>query len=295
MRIGALGSRGGVGSGGALGSVVSYDPAAVAIFNAFTVPPTTARKQLINTCVVSLKTAGVWQLLDCLWFMDAADSQAAAINWINPATFTLTNVGSMSFIADRGFTGNGSSSYLNTGYVPSTAGLGLALNDAHYSGWSLTAAAAGSANRIIGNVASTTGRSLILPRNTGDLVTGLVNGSSGTTISNASTQGHFLANRAASNATTIYKDGASIGTTADASNSLPTQAVTLGRDTTNFASLQLAGASIGRSLTSGLVTALYNAMLAYHQGTGAVAAFLFSVGGMALYGADGLQLYNPVI
>ena len=64
-----------------------YDAATEAIAAAFTTPPTTARKNLIDAAVVALKSAGVWTKLDALYLFAAADSQAAIINWKAPGTY----------------------------------------------------------------------------------------------------------------------------------------------------------------------------------------------------------------
>lgn len=109
---------------------VTYDPDAQAIFNAFTTPPTTARKGLINTEVLCEKAAGSWALEDAYWFPAAADSQAATINWRNPASFTLTLINGPTFTTDRGFKGNGTTSYTSTTYNPATAGGNYVQNSA---------------------------------------------------------------------------------------------------------------------------------------------------------------------
>src|SRR5262252_6152224 len=71
----------------------AYDSASLAIFAAFSTPPDTTRKGVIDTCVRALKSAGVWTKLDVLYLFAAADSQAARVNWKNPGTYdgTATN------------------------------------------------------------------------------------------------------------------------------------------------------------------------------------------------------------
>jgi hypothetical protein len=95
-----------------------YLALALAIFAAFTTPPTTARKEIINNVVADLVLSGVWNELDVLHVYAAADSQAALINWKSPGTFNGTLFNAPAFAADRGFTGNGSNAYISTGYTP---------------------------------------------------------------------------------------------------------------------------------------------------------------------------------
>ena len=99
--------RGGWGPGllgngqGTVGAGSSYDAATEAIAAAFTTPPTTARKDLIDAAVVALKAAGVWAKLDALYAFAAADSQAAMINWKHPGTYNATEVNAPTFTADQ--------------------------------------------------------------------------------------------------------------------------------------------------------------------------------------------------
>lgn len=79
-------------------------------------PPTAARKNLISKTIRALKTAGIWDKLDVLYLLAAADSQAALLNW-KGATYDATNNGA-AFTADRGFTGDGAADYISTGYEP---------------------------------------------------------------------------------------------------------------------------------------------------------------------------------
>lgn len=272
----SFGRMGGMGRGfGRLGSPLGggavYDPAAQAIFAAFTTPPTTARKAIINTCVLALKAAGIWSSFDLLYFTAAADGQAARINWVNPGTFTLTAVNSPAFVADRGFTGDGAASYLDPGFTPSTNAVQWTLNSSHISGRSLTSIGAGSnAQRLVGNSATTTARSVLIPWNASNQVSGLLNDLSGSTIANSTSLGDFIVNRSAAGARQIYVNGSSIGSDATASIALPPNALYFGRDTTNFASLQIASLSAGASLSSGQVSAFYSARQAYLQAIGAV-------------------------
>lgn len=247
----------------------SFTPAANVLFAAMTTPPTQARKILINNLIVSLQNAGVWTLLDALYLLAAADSQAATLNWVAPATFTLTPTGSPTFTTDRGFTGNGSTAYLDTAYTPSTAGKGMTLNDGHIAGWSLSNLAAATTNRLVGNAIATTGRTLLVPRNVGDICSPLVNDTGGLSVASTSTLGHFIANRSSATALQVYNNGTQLGAIVSASVSLATVPVCFLRDTTNFASLQVASGSIGRSLTAPQAAAFYNAQLTYLQAVGA--------------------------
>lgn len=120
-----------------------YLPEASALFARMTTPPSTARKALINTLIGSLIDAGVWSESDCIYVMAAHDAQAARLNWIADQ-YNLTPVNSPTFTTDRGYAGDGSTSYLNTGFAP---GNGKALqDDHHFALWNRTNVAANVAN-----------------------------------------------------------------------------------------------------------------------------------------------------
>ena len=114
---------------------------AEAIVDEFDNEPDDTRKELIDDCVGALKTAGVWSKTDVLYVLAAHHEQAGRINWKNPGTLTASLVNAPSFVADQGFTGNGRSSYLNTGYNPTAFAGQLTLNSAHIGVWSNTDAA----------------------------------------------------------------------------------------------------------------------------------------------------------
>lgn len=97
-----------------------YSAEASALFARITTPPSDARKVLINNLIVSLKTAGVWAKLDAFYVLAAADAQSSLLNWVS-TSYNLTAVNSPTFVIDRHYVGDGSTSYLSTGFNPTTA------------------------------------------------------------------------------------------------------------------------------------------------------------------------------
>ena len=89
--------------------------------------PKADQQALQNTLLKSLKTAGIWDKLDLFYvFASDGDSDFATLNWKAPSNFRISKVSSPTFTTDTGFSGNGTSSYLDTDYIPT--------NDAtHYS------------------------------------------------------------------------------------------------------------------------------------------------------------------
>lgn len=106
---------------------VSYSAEALAIFSKWDslgTSATTSRKTLVNNTIAALKTAGIWDELDCLFLWSAHSQNAALVDWKNPSTrlATVTNDYAGAFVADGYFKGNGSNFRINTGYNPGDGG-----------------------------------------------------------------------------------------------------------------------------------------------------------------------------
>lgn len=100
---------------------------------AMSVAPNNLRKGYIARFIGALYAASVWSKIDAMWVLAAHDEQAGRLNWKSPGSFTLTAVNSPTFTTDRGFAGNGSSSYLDTGWDRGMNGVQFTQNDAHIS------------------------------------------------------------------------------------------------------------------------------------------------------------------
>jgi hypothetical protein len=122
-----MAASGGIASG--------LDPDAVTLIAAMDVTPNAARQQLISDHIVQLKADGVWALLDTYYVMAAHHEQASRLNWKSPGDFTLTANGGITFTTDRGWQGDGSTGYLDTGWIPATHGVNYALNNASFGAY----------------------------------------------------------------------------------------------------------------------------------------------------------------
>jgi hypothetical protein len=252
-----------------------FDPDAEAIFAAFTTPPDDTRKGLINDFVLALKAGDVWDALDCLYVFAAADSQAARVNWRAPGTFIPALIGAPVFTPDRGFTGDGVTAALNTGFAPATAGGLYALNSAHVSARSLSNIAAGATNRLFAQSANDgVSRVLAVVRDGSGNLNSFINslGTGADPVALPTTLGHFITSRTAAAVTQRYHNGASLGVSDDVSTALPTPNITFLADGHSVVAsvLQVASGSIGGALDAAQAAALVAADLAYMQAVGAV-------------------------
>ena len=247
-----------------------YSAEASALFARMTTQPDVTRKGAINTLIGALKTAGVWTKLDALYLLAAADAQSARLNWVQNA-YNLSAVSSPTFLADRGYTGDGASSYLDSGFDPTTApGAKFTQNSGSIGLWIGTDVSS-SGQSDIGN-----SRSSINSRNTTTAVM-TMNRSAGPsfTISPVTSVGLSSWSRRASTDAEGYKNGVSIGTEATASSTLSVlYFFLLGRATTGNvlgspSTRRSQAAFWGSGLTTAEHLALYNALAAYMTAIGA--------------------------
>jgi hypothetical protein len=264
---------------GALGASLmsgGFEAEAAKLFARFTTAPTGARKTLINNLIRSLKQAGIWSKLDAFYVMAAADAQAAQRNWIADA-YNLTPTNSPTFTADQGYQGNGTSSYLATGFTPSSApSPKLVQNSASLGVWSRTNIAENAVD--IGAKGSNPGTqdSTIMIRNSSNQFLNRLNiiAGGGYSPANASSVGLFVAVRPDASNLIDYVNGAVIGTGAVASAVVATIEFNIGVRNDNgtfnaYSTKQYAAALIGSSLSAAENSALYAALNTYLTAVGA--------------------------
>lgn len=249
-----------------LGGRPSFEPEALALFARMSSPPASDRAVLINALIKSLKTDGVWAKLDALYLLAAAETQVSRLNWIG-GVHDLSAVNGPTFALDRGYTGNGASAYLDTGFVPSAAvGSQYALNSASAAVWCRTAAT--DVGAAIGTISA---RSMeIYPRFTDSNAYARANTLVNLTASAPSGVGLYHINRTASNATQLYKNGVLAASSAAASSSLPNSAIAFLRSTATYSySGEVAAGWFGASLTGAEAAAMYAAINTYLTAIGA--------------------------
>lgn len=244
------------------GSGPSFTPEALALFAAMTTPPTGARKIIINNMIVSLQAAGVWSLIDILWVTAAADSQAARLNWKNPGTFTLSLTNSPTFVADRGFTGDGVSSGL-TGPNLATFGGNYALNNASMGIWIGTDVTENVSD--FGNP-----QALIRTHNGATTFSTRLNDATTTNNSSIATAVGFTStSRAASGSYTPYKNGVAFADVSVVSTSVQSQAITMCFVGATFATKRAQSGYVGVAMTPTQMASLYSAESTYMTAVGA--------------------------
>jgi len=239
---------------------------------AMTGTPTDLRKGYIARCIGALYAGGVWAKTDVLWMLAAHDAQAARLNWITPASFTLSEVNSPTFTTDRGYAGDGSTSYLDTGWDAATNGVSYTQNSAHAGVYARTD---GNGNVNLGTGTNTNATILIQAKVNGSSSRVRVNatsaGGSTPTGQNGTMPLHRMGVRRAS-ATDIIPvlDGADGTSISFASTTLSATDLNFGRyNLTSFGSGQTAAGHVGGALDATEGLAFYNALHDYMVAVGA--------------------------
>lgn len=136
---------------------INYEPEAISLFSRMSSQPDARRKAIINETIFQLKFYGIWSELDAIYFTAAADSQIAKLNW-KSSSFNLSELGTMNFVVDRGFTRNGvaggTTDALNTNFTPSTNGVKFTRNSNSFGVYVRTNVQEGTADfgGVVGNL-----------------------------------------------------------------------------------------------------------------------------------------------
>jgi len=241
-------------------------PEADLLIDTMTVRPQGNRAFLISDTIRRLKAADIWAKLDVLWMLAAHDAQAGRLNWKAPASFALTEVNSPTFTADRGYAGNGTTSYLDTGWAASTNGVQFQQNSASILAYNLSTAAGNGA--LIG-LASGLGFN-IFPSFSGSVFHRVADTPESGGFATASKRGFHHGDRQSSTARTGYRNGVSIGSYGSVTSLARSASVfrTHSQAAGSFSSDQIAMIGLGGSLNAEK-DAMYSVLFRYMNSVGA--------------------------
>lgn len=274
MRMGVGLGLGFAGGGG--GAPPLFDTDAQAYFDAVVAAGgsvSAGRKTLLNTLITGLKTNGTWSKRDRLWVFAAENSQSALVDLKARSLATVT--AAPTFTVDQGYAGNGSSSYVNTGFLPST-GVQMTLNAHHVTVYVRTSRTTADASTVVGAQTTTpsTVEVAIYPRFTGNVVHMRAGDAAAAGPNQTNAQGCWTINRSGASAKEWYKNAASFSTTGVAAVALPAFALYVGAKNNSgtagqFSSDQFALLSVGGSLSGAEIAADQTVLEAYLDAIGA--------------------------
>ncbi len=255
-------------------------PETLALLDSFTVPVASLACALAYDGLISaLIAGGVWDKLNGLWVMWAHDEQAARVNLKQPS-MAATNINAMAFTPFRGFTGDGASSYLDTGFNPDADGAGIyTQNSAHLSSWVVEDPAPATGSGAVGQLggsSSTTGAFFLIPRGGGAGVARVrLNWSSAVgnfadlAVPQGSALGLRVISRVADDTADIYSNGVFVSEIERGSDGVAGLNFGIGRAVSTYSPATHGAASLGAGLTAPEQAVLYHALNAHRHALGA--------------------------
>lgn len=227
--------------------------------------PSAGQQSKQNQLVLDLKAAGVWSKLDTFAvFATDGNSDFALIDWIRLSQYTAVN--SPTFTTNQGFQGNGTSSYINTNYKPSTDAINMTLNSSSFNIYQRIDDSVGTR----GHGCYLTPSGLYLNPQDGPGVRSWNNSNSGTNGGVYGGSPSFVStNRTSSTQVLHINNGITLSTRTLNSTSLPTRSILLcasasssGATVADYGNQQISIASLGSSLDSEKIN-YYNAINSY--------------------------------
>ena len=171
-----------------------------------TTQPSALWTNALNTYIRQMIIDGNWQLLDRMWILASDNQQNARISIVNPTSTQISEVSSPSWTKDQGYTGNGTSSYLNTNWNPATQGVQYTLNNASVGLYTRNAPAAAPGTAICGNGVAGNGTALLIINRT-SLDDFIINSATVSTKTAKASGGLYSVNRTSSTIVSPYYNG----------------------------------------------------------------------------------------
>jgi hypothetical protein len=228
------------------GETAAYAAAVVA--NGGTVSD--ARVAILNTFIRTEKASGAWALTDDYWGL-WAENEAQALTSVKQRRLAVA-VGSPTFAVDRGYTFNGSSQYLDTGFILSTHGVNGTGTNQRLGVYERTNV---SASGISAGTIDAAARCLLLVSRNGTVATGRTNAAGvDFTLGTADSRGLKVVSRAGGGTTMkLFDRGVKLtdGTATSPGSAAPTRALYIGAGNNAGTAASHRAASTGFAVVGG--------------------------------------------
>jgi hypothetical protein len=225
----------------------------------------TTFKDAGDVFVRGLKTDGIWAKLD--WLLIPADTSAGSLRNVHNLSQTASAINSPTFTAYRGFTGDGSTSFVDFGQTYNAAGNLYTLNSATAGVW------CNQQNGTTGpfpHIGAAGQNRTVLTASASGNETAQINVTSGSTARvGTSRLGHRAASRSLSTEFRAYFNGTLSATLTSTSTSVSSANAALLRSNTAFSSDRVAAAYTGGNLTDADHTAMHSRLSTFLTAIGA--------------------------
>jgi hypothetical protein len=232
----------------------------------------TARLAIVSTFVVAEQASGAWYLTDDympLW----GENAPQALTSLKQRRLAVA-VNSPTFAADRGYAFNGTTQYLNTGFIPSTNGINCTGTNQRIGVYERTNV---NSVGLSAGVLDAAGRNLTLNNRTGTTATARANGLTASfTLGTTDSRGLKAASRAGGSSTVkLFDRGVKLtDATVAAGTAAPTRAIYVGcynnaGTAASFRASSVGFVVVGGPLSDAQELAQYNAIQAWATSVGA--------------------------
>lgn len=206
------------------------------------VAPTPINQGAGNNYILTLKANGTWASKDIIYvMMTDGDAVFASLNWKNPNSNQLVTHGTITYTSRKGFTGDGTTGYLDTGYNSST-GTKFTQNEGGIAAYFYD-----NSPCFIGNVA--TGARVTLQPIYSSTTIGNVNDNTNTLLGNSYIGGYYHAYRTISSQCNLAKNGGKV--------TVGTSSTTVARPNANIYLIARNNAGTADVFTTGTVSMLW--------------------------------------
>ena len=190
-----------------------------AVHDAFTTKPSSTYAGYWNTMVEEIGT--YWDSLDVFYFYAVHTNTAgeALLNWKLPGTYNATAYNTPTFTAYEGFTGNGTTQYIDCNWNPAANGVNYVQNSASMIIYVRTNVAAAGWHGTIGN-ADNKNCGIRNQAGTGAWI--VTNDNTYVNVALANSSGMFINTRTAAAVNKLYRNSTAIINATSASTGVPT-------------------------------------------------------------------------
>lgn len=231
------------------------------------------RAVLVSALVAALKASGAWSQIDDLWLL-TAEGAAQALTSLKQGRLA-TAVNSPTFTTDQGYAFDGATSYIDTGFVPSSHA--VAMTGASMSIGAYERTNVGATTYAIGDANGTNQNLRLVPRSSGNqYVASLDSASTNVGSGITDSRGLTVANRTAGGAFGVSRNGGAFTTFTPGTNAtvLPTLGIYIGAQNLNAAAANFRASTIGAAFVGGELAAqnvadLYAALQTFMTAIGA--------------------------
>ena len=226
-----------------------------------------ARLIIVDQFVFSEKASGTWALTDDYWGFWAENAIQALTSLKQLRLATAVNA--PTFTADRGYVFDGTTNYLDTGFIPSTHAVAMTGTDMRAGAYER--ANLNTSTYALGTLDNANQNLRIIPRDTSDRMSANINSASVILASSITdSRGFIAASRTAAAVFEAWLNGVSTGTGTPGTTgtALPTRSIFIGANNnagtpTTFRAASMGFVAVGSSLSAAQELAQYNAIQAW--------------------------------